>query len=244
MYINKERSLYARKHTEEMDLRYKEEIKESIKQTKIYDDSYIFNNEIKNIPNIKVIDSDSVSAVVNDGDKSIAVLNFASYKYPGGGFINGSRAQEECLCLESNLYNVLKTFDEYYTWNKKHLNNSLYLNRGLYSPKIVFIKDNITKLADVLTVAAPNYSKYQVSKEENSKALYSRIKFVLDIANDNNISTLILGAYGCGVFNQDPMEVANIFKELINNYNFKNVIFAIPNSNRNNNFKGFKEVFN
>ena len=57
--------------------------------------------------------------------------------------------------------------------------------------------------------------------------------------------TLILGAYGCGVFGQDPRQVANIFKLYLKNINcsFERVIFAIPESPNNKNLKEFKKVF-
>jgi len=179
----------------------------------------------------------------------MAVLNFASYKNPGGMFLNGSKAQEECLCHESFLYNVLEQFrGDYYDWNNQHKNKALYLNRALYSYNIIFEKDGISKVCDVITCACPNKSaaqKYQnVSDEENLRVLKSRIKYVLDIAVENNVGTLILGAYGCGVFGQDAREVAQIFKDYLETtYNcFDKVVFAVPEG-RDGNYDKFVEVF-
>ena len=159
-------------------------------------------------------------------------------------FLTGSRAQEECLCHESFLYNVLKEFDKsdepscvsYYKNNRAKVNRGLYYNRAFYTPNIIFEKDSISANFDVITCAAPNLGptlRYglNVSKEENSKVLESRIKFILDIAAENRVDTLILGAFGCGVFGQAPIEVANVFKGFLRNeFNgcFKKVIFAIP----------------
>ena len=83
-----------------------------------------------------------------------------------------------------------------------------------------------------------------MSDEENTKVLRSRIKFVLDMAKDNNVSTLILGAYGCGVFGQDATEVANIFKEYLTTTHkcFDTVVFAVPNG-RDGNYEKFVKVF-
>lgn len=248
----------ARKHTKEMEKEYDELIKSSIKDTSIYDTKFKCNLESKNKNTEIIIDEvDSVSAIFKyPTGKRNAVLNFSSYKNPGGMFINGSKAQEECLCHESFLYNVLKEFqDTFYDWNNQHKNKALYLNRGLYSPNILFIRKNnnyleteIMKFCDVITCACPNKSaaqKYQsVSDEENTEVLHSRIKFVLDIAKDNFVDTLILGAYGCGVFGQDPTEVASIFKEYLETTHkcFNRVIFAIPKG-RDGNLEAFKEVF-
>lgn len=81
--------------------------------------------------------------------------------------------------------------------------------------------------------------------EQNTKALRSRIEFVLKVANYNHAEVLILGAFGCGVFKQDPIEVATIFKEYLYKYpqSFREVYFAIPNKNSQN-YKAFDKVLN
>lgn len=249
------RAEQARKHTEQMETKYHKEIQESVRDTIYYLPEYECTKAIikENTPRTIVDDVDSVSAIFQykkqNPNGKLAVLNFSSYKNPGGMFINGSKAQEECLCHESFLYNVLSQKQDFYEWNKKHKNKALYLDRGLYSPNIRFERGNLFScLCDVITCAAPNKSaaqKYQnVSDEENTKVLKSRIKFVLDMAKDNNIDTLILGAYGCGVFGQDAREVANIFKEYLGTTHicFDKVVFAIPKG-RDGNLDAFKEVF-
>lgn len=250
-----ERAEQAREHTKKMAEKYNRCIGASILATKIYDTDYFKNTEFEedvDRVNTEIIveNIDSVGAVMKYGNPKSAVLNFSSYKKPGGMFINGSKAQEECLCHESFLYNVLKEFQlEFYDWNNRHKNKALYLNRGLFSQGIWFFKGNDHVECSVITCAAPNKSaaqKYQnVSDEENTKVLKSRIKFVLDIAKDNNVNTLILGAYGCGVFGQNASEVASIFKEYLNTtYKscFRKVIFAIPKG-RDNNLQTFERVF-
>ena len=81
----------------------------------------------------------------------------------------------------------------------RHNNRALYLNRGLFSPGVWFFRENNHVECSVITCAAPNKSaaqKYQnVSDEENTKVLRSRIKFVLDMAKDNNVNTLISVSY-------------------------------------------------
>lgn len=251
---NKEqRATIAREHTKEMQNKYGRCIQTAISATKIYDtDSFNrdFEEDIEDKDAKIIVENiDSVGAVMKYGNPSTAVLNFSSYKNPGGMFLNGSKAQEECLCHESFLYNVLSQFAlEFYDWNNRHKNKALYLNRGLFSPGVWFFRENSHVECSVITCAAPNKStaqKYQnISDEENTKVLRSRIKFVLDMAKDNNVSTLILGAYGCGVFGQDATEVANIFKEyLITTHKcFDTVVFAVP-SGRDGNYEKFVKVF-
>lgn len=246
------RANQAKKHTKEMQEKYGNGgIAKAIENTKIYDTDFRCSKDLKvNNTEIIVCDLDSVHAgrrYSNSG--KVALLNFSSYKNPGGMFINGSKAQEECLCHASYLYNVLSQFViEFYDWNNRHKNKALYLNRALYSPDILFQYREVLFKCDVITCAAPNKSaaqKYQnVSDEENTKALRARIKFVLDIAKDNNVNTLILGAYGCGVFGQDAREVASIFKEYLFSTHrcFEKVVFAIPNG-RDGNLEKFKEIF-
>lgn len=237
-------------HTKEMSEQFPELIDVSV-QGSLYYGPHSFDGKYQHI-SVEDLTSDAAVhkyAAAYEG-KKIAVLNFASYKNPGGMFIEGSSAQEECLCHASTLYNVIsdKRFAKFYERNKNNLNRALYTNQAIYSPDIVFTSKDDTCIADVITCAAPNKAAAQmyqkVTDEENHKELDSRIKFVLDIANDRHVNVLILGAYGCGVFGQDPVEVAMIFNSYLasQQYRFDLVVFAIPNKDSNN-FKAFHEVF-
>ena len=251
-YPNKEeRAKLAQNHTREIEDLYKDEIKDCIDETLVYNANSKFIEKRLNDKQIIIVDEiDSVGAVFKyvNINEITAVLNFASYNNPGGNFINGSKAQEECLCHESYLYNVLKGRIGYYKINHKNKNRSLYTDRALYSPNVRFTKECKDVFCDVITCAAPNKTAaqkyYNVSDEENSKVLKERIEFVLKIAQDNGVDNLILGAYGCGVFGQDPLEVAKIFKEFLSGkYKcFNKVIFAIPNKLEMN-YRCFKRIF-
>ena len=242
-----ERKLLAEKHFNYMKRDY-------VKPMTIYSRkcSVIYDNKIYYDNDIIVSDCTTEQAILkfhNVVDPILCVLNFASFTRPGGGFIKGSIAQEEALCHSSNLYNVLLAFKDEYdkNYNKSSFKTGLYENWAIYSPQIYFEGSNgISKLANVITCPAPNYSVYKEKYTDDvlyKKTLKSRIKYVLDIARDQNQKILILGAFGCGVFGNDPTLVANYFKELLKEYKFEKVIFAIPND-RNGNYKAFKNVFN
>ena len=255
-WTNKDqRAEQAVKHTARMEREFSEFIENSIRDTIYFFPGFECKKKVEEKDTeIIVDDMDSVGAIFkyNTAGQKAAVLNFASYKNPGGHFIGGSKAQEECLCHESYLYNVLSQITDYYEWNNQHKNKALYLDRALYSPNILFLREenkmSIMKYYDVITCAAPNKTAAQkycnVSDEENTKVLRSRIKFVLDIAKNMEVETLILGAYGCGVFGQDPMDVASIFKEYLDTTHkcFNKVVFAIPKGN-NGNYDAFERVF-
>ena len=243
---NKEKAV---KHTEEMHDRYSHEIERSVNKSVVYGypDKMPDNKMLKGHPKFKFENCDSVTSIFNHAGEKTAVLNFASYKNPGGKFIEGSSAQEESLCHESFLYNVLKEMGPYYAYNREHKNKGLYKNRGIYTPSIVFERNATSDFVqcDVITVAAPNKGAAQkymsVSDAENLSALHARIEFIRRIAEENNVQTLILGAYGCGVFKQEPKEVANAIKEIFKESAIENIVLAIPGNNEN--VSGFKEVF-
>lgn len=239
----------AKKHAEEMERLYTTEIQECADLSNIYT-NVVDVALTPNYPSTTIIleDAYSVDATRHHSTHKTCVLNFASHKNPGGMFLQGSTAQEESLCHASILYNVLSRMSGYYNTNKERLNRSLYTNRAIYTPDVTFIKDGGTFRADVLTCAAPNKTSAQkycrVSDAENSSVLRDRIDFMLRVSAHNKPETLILGAYGCGVFGQNPTEVAEIFKELLKTrYDkvFKMVVFAIPDMNSDN-YKAFREV--
>lgn len=207
---------------------------------------------------LRVIDTDAVSALFSlpeDGKKGI--LDFASFKNPGGKFIEGAMAQEEALCHASNLYNILSDKQivyEFYGDNSKNLNKSLYTDRVLIVPNVFFWrtdenKKNHALAAKVIVAAAPNAGaakKYcSVPEEEITKVIYSRVNAVLMAAAKSDIDDIVLGAFGCGVFACNPETVAKAFKFYLSSayaHEFRNVVFAIPKRN-DGNFATFENVF-
>ena len=226
----------ARKHFTDMEIKYMNRIEQSATETNIYGPGKICNPIVRLLPTRTIVydNIDSVSAIFKHSYGRTAVLNFASYKNPGGLFLEGSSAQEESLCHESTLYDVLLRQIPYYEWNRKNLNKGLYTNRALYSPNVIFERNNgeLSTYCDVITCAAPNITigkRYgTVSEKENSIALRERIEFVLEVAKLHEVDTLILGAFGCGVFGQNPVEVGSIFGELLSHdSSFIKVVFAV-----------------
>lgn len=214
----KHRADVAKMHTEEMERAYFSDIQSSINRTKVYSGRFWENSDVQNYENVRmsVKETDTISALLDctPNDGRVAVLNFASYKHPGGGFMIGSRAQEESLCHESFLYNVLSHFDgTYYEENRNDLNRGLYRDRALYSPDVYFVRGNNVAVCDVLTCAAPNFSAagHHVTRGNNNKALAERVRFILEIAKKEKVDTFIVGAWGCGVFQQDPNALAKCF---------------------------------
>lgn len=252
---SKNRAIKAKKWVDKMEKEHPSEIAYSVKNTMIcrkenLDFSLSILPERYPQTAVRFEALDSVSAVFKytDQNSKTAILNFASYKQPGGMFLQGSKAQEECLCHESTLYNVLMRFeDTYYASNRKQLNRALYQNVALYSPDVYFERNDNSVKCDVITCAAPNFSaasKYcNVSREENTIVLESRIKFILYLAATQQVDTLILGAFGSGVFGQDAKEVARITMNLIKHYDgvFKEVVFAVIDE-KSANYQAFNDV--
>lgn len=227
-----QRAAKAKKHHEEMMLSHKENIRNSVNSTEVI--TNVKPARSTGSPTIVVDNLDTVSALFKYKTDKIVVLNFASYKNPGGGFLSGSGAQEEALCHESDLYEILSDdkLKHYYEENKKSLNRALYTNKALLTPNVLFKRGENIITADVLTVAAPNRKAYidyikGANEEENLKALSSRIKFVADIIKNHGYKTAILGAFGCGVFAQDPKIVSALFAENFKDFNIKTIYAVI-----------------
>jgi uncharacterized protein (TIGR02452 family) len=154
----------------------------------------------------------------------VACLNFASAKNPGGGFLNGSVAQEEALARASGLYPCLLQAPEYYERNRAN-RSTLYLDLAIYSPLVPFFRDDAGTLqekpvlASVITAPAPNAGAIAQNEPANKQhitpTLRRRAELVLRIARAHQADQLVLGAWGCGVFRNDPQTVAAVFAELL-----------------------------
>ncbi|QTH42625.1 TIGR02452 family protein [Cohnella sp. LGH] len=157
------------------------------------------------------------------GKPRVGVLNFASAKNPGGGFLNGAMAQEESLAASSGLYGTLLRNDEYYKANRAY-SSMMYTDNAIYSPDVVFFRDERFELlhapvtASVLTLPAVNFGQVLLKGEDPAKAeqaMKDRMRLALAIFASMGDENLILGAYGCGVFRNDPVKVAAWWRELL-----------------------------
>ena len=182
-----------------------------------------------------------------------AVLNFASAMHPGGGFLTGARAQEEAISRVSTLYYSIASKKGYvmYQENRKR-GGRFYLEYMLFSPRVEFFRTSdfsfLPKpvVTSVLTVPAPNRNRFSLSETELDEVLSKRIERMLSMALDNGKKNLILGAWGCGVFGNDPYQIASAFKKALTttfDRAFSRVTFAVLPSRRDNNYEVFKEVF-
>ena len=204
-----------------------------------------------------VVNDSTVSAIIDNanGNNSVGVLNFASAKNPGGGFLNGSMAQEEALSYSSGLYNTQINHMEYYEKNKT-CDTMMYTDFAIFSPDVVFFRDSNFNLleepvvASVLTLPAVNM-KQVIEKQENvsqaNQAMKNRMCLSLSIFANEAIKTLILGAYGCGVFGNNPNGIAQWWKDLLvdENYDsfFDKIVFAVLDKPGGDNIKAFEYVF-
>lgn len=230
-----------------------------ISSTKVYAEGYVSNNRnLKNESGQVCVVQDTTfscaSKYISEG-RTVAVLNFANPYEPGGGAKRGVRAQEECLCRCSNLYNSIsdsKVADDYYKYNKD-MKTYLFSDRAIYSPGVTVIKDDeyaeLSKpfRVDVITCAAP-YNVYGHDVEVLKECYANRIRNILEIAMDNNVDVLVLGAFGCGVFRNPPLLMAECFKKALLNdkyaHHFDKVVFAIKKSSGfDRNFEAFQQVF-
>lgn len=169
----------------------------------------------------------------------VAALNFASARKPGGGVVNGARAQEESLARASALYDSLIRCPEYYDHHVAE-RSLLYSDRVIWSPSVPVYRDDRAGwlpeavVVDFLTAAAPNLRMIQRNQPELvplvPQALDRRARVVLAVAAHHGTERLVLGAWGCGVFGNRPAAVAAAFaKHLEGEFEgvFERVVFAV-----------------
>jgi uncharacterized protein (TIGR02452 family) len=228
---------------------YTEAIESSKKRTFIRKGTLITNDEFAYIdkalkerkPNkssIIVTDATTYDAAMKYGNDAYkaCLLNFASYYKPGGGYVKGSYAQEESLCAVSGLYPILKSQPVY---NERANDKNVpytYRSEIIYSPNVPFTMTqgsiSFPYLFDVISCAAPNCNKVPMTKSDSvERAIRERLTGCFLLPWLNGCDTIILGAWGCGVFKNDPVIVAGVFNELTDQYGdlYSNIIYAVPN---------------
>jgi uncharacterized protein (TIGR02452 family) len=190
------------------------------------------------------------------GASSVAALNFASAKNPGGGFLSGSQAQEESLARASALYACLRGQMAYYDANRQE-SSLLYTDHMIVSPRVPVFRDDDDRLLEqpwevtIITAPAPNAGAVAKNSPEASidvePTFRRRIEHVLAAAVIYDQAALVLGAWGCGVFGNDSEMVAGLFGEFLLGSGpfskaFDNVTFAVLDRHGET-FAAFDHVF-
>lgn len=189
---------------------------------------------------IEVHNTDTFSAarqLVDQGHR-VAALSFASAKHPGGGWLSGARAQEESLARSSALVATLEGLSFYEIHQRQA--DPIYTDHVIYSPGVpVFRSHDGTLLdapwtVDVLTAAAVNARRLGERSPGRSSeldgAMRGRIERVLHVAALQGADAVVLGAWGCGAFRNDPEQMAQRFRDVLSGPmrgRFAQITFAI-----------------
>lgn len=184
------------------------------------------------------------------------VMNFANAHNAGGGFMLGANAQEEALCRCSTLYSSInsKTAKEMYRYNNTHI-SSVESDYMLYSPGVCVFRGSRCELLEkpfdvaVITVPAPNKrgAALFVSADKIKETMTRRIRYLLAIAAEHGHKNIVLGAWGCGAFGNDPKKVSGYFRTVLVDEGwgcmFDEVCFAIYGTTDGKNYKAFGDTF-
>ncbi len=232
------------------------DIENATNQTRIYAPDWKPETlgEAKFTTRIEVTNETTFSAArrLFDAGKNAASLNFASATNVGGGWLNGARAQEEYLCRNSVLAQCIGAQREFYNYHQTH-RAPRYSDMMLYSPDVAVIRDEFDNLCapwpcSIITAAAPNLNNGLAMPLAELRELWrARIARVFDIAVSNGHKALVLGAWGCGAFKNDPTMVAHAFGEVAEKYDgqFELLLFAVLDVGlRQGNFEPFEKQFN
>ncbi|KAB8143724.1 TIGR02452 family protein [Chloroflexia bacterium SDU3-3] len=206
---------------------------------------------------IRVVNESTLAAaqgLVASG-RRCAVLNFASARNPGGGWLGGARAQEESLARASALVPCIEG-DPMYE-RHRHMSDALYTSSLIYSPDVPVFRDaaglllDTPYLVDFITAPAVNagvvLDRAPQRGPEIAAAMRERVGRVLAVAAAHGCPALVLGAWGCGVFRNDPAAVANMFAQALAGPfrgAFAQVVFAVLDSSAERRFIGpFERAF-
>ncbi|ROO59749.1 uncharacterized protein (TIGR02452 family) [Micromonospora sp. Llam0] len=185
---------------------------------------------------VEVTDESTLLAARRLGPGAAALV-FASAKNPGGGFLSGAQAQEESIARSSALYACLRAAPDFYAFHRAQ-RDLRYSDRVVYSPDVPVFRDDNGNLLDqpyttsLLTAAAPNLGAIVRTQPEHAAdvpaVLARRARRILEVAAAHGHRGLVLGAWGCGLFRNDPATVADAFTHALNAVaHFDHVVFAI-----------------
>lgn len=197
---------------------------------------------------ITIVDDRTLNVAANYKKSKICVLNFACSTDPGGGVERGSMGQEESLCRSSTLFPCLcdkKMFKMFY---EPHIRKQQFLSNDdcIYSPNVIVyrtdemypktMKQQDWFKVNVITCSAPALHRTGLCGNSLYEIHLKRLRRILDVAAEDGNEIIILGAFGCGAFRNEPHIVAEAMMNVVKHYRhvFKAIVFAVPNDKRNN----------
>lgn len=236
MPTKEERQAEAKKHLGLVKGVFASDIQKSIEDRELYEDGEGRELELPE-PRYErtealVVWSQMAPAIAQAKGK-VCVLDPANFRTPGGNYLGGGWSPEEQICAESTLFAVLEGLKaEYYDGNRQSGRGGLNTDRALYLRDITFTTGGVTRQRDVLVVAPPNRRfalENHRSEAECDLDLANRIETIMRIAAVHEPDTLVLNAFGCGFFENDPAQVAGLFKAWLDNHPgmFERVLFVI-----------------
>lgn len=233
-----ERRREAVRHTGLMRAAFAAETAETLEGARIYEEgegrALPLPEPMAEATETRVVTSFAPEALYRDGEGKTMIVDPGAFTRPGGAYEDGAFGPEQILCSESNLYPVLCAHKrDFYDKNRDYRRGSLFTDRALYVPEVLFSHEGDTRRADVLVIAEP-IRAYALdnhrSERECDKALADRIETIFRIAAANNVQTLIMGAFGCGRNGYPSAQVIELIRTWIGEHPgaVPRVVFAVP----------------
>lgn len=212
---------------------------------------------------IALMDKDDPHSTHNRPSRP-AVLNLASDTSPGGGWLRGYMAQEEALCYRSSLslslhkpYYPLRALQGIYTRDVVIIRSSVKNGHKLFDANEPADQQPVVSVVSVAALRRPAVSDGKVlssgaqtkafTKKEDRALTKKKMTLVLRMAASRGHDRLVLGALGCGVFENPVDDIVECWREVFEEKEFsggwwKDVCFAVLDRNNVGTFRAFEKT--
>lgn len=252
-------------YTEDGDKVIINHMDEMVDYTRFYSNVFSVQDIVQNQQQtiIEVIDADCLDEGVRllKMGYNPAILNMANRQNPGGGVTKGAGAQEETIFRRTNIFRSLYQFASYagqYGVLKSKYQYPLDKNfGGIYTPRVTVFRANeesgyklLSEPYEVAFISVAGMNRPELTRDGMIvdflvEPIKHKIRTIFRIGLKHGHDSLILGALGCGAFQNPPRHIARLFHEVINEKEFankyKHIVFAIledHNSHKNHNVEG------
>lgn len=235
---------------------YPEKVTTSVRNTvKYFDmrDIQISNNKMKGeTTTVEIWYEDTADAgyALQQEKLNPLIINMASNIKPGGGWRDGAIAQEEGLFYRSLYYLALEKPEKFYP---------LKAYECVYTPDVLFFRSKqddgfrvlppeehcFLSCIAISAIRKPTLKRDGTYTPSQRRMMKEKIRGIFKIGLKHGHDSLVLGAFGCGAFKNPPEQVAEIFREIIEEYMgyFKRIVFAILDFGKSKNHMIFEKEF-